>query len=94
MKKGIEWPINLLGAVILLIIAVGLWWSALSLDRGIESENPVDEAICRTPKDCASNVDGSKCLVIYADYVTPFCGCLTSDDCMEGYYCGSNNKCV
>jgi hypothetical protein len=93
MKKGIEWSINMLGAVILLIIAVALWWSALSLDRQIESEDPVDETICRTADDCANNVNGGKCLVIYTDYVTPFCGCLTSEDCTEGY-CGSNNKCI
>jgi hypothetical protein len=41
-------------------------------------------------------LDGPQCLLVYPGDFTPFCGCLTSTDCLNlrSGVCGSSNKCI
>jgi hypothetical protein len=96
MKKGSD-EINLMIAVILGVIAAGIFWSALagktppSKEEGLSLNN-----YCNNEQDCSTNPDGSQCMVTYPDNLNPFCGCITSKDCInkKSGVCGSNNKCV
>jgi len=49
--------------------------------------------ICKTDNDCLNNKDGTKCLTVYPGDFTPFCGCMTNNDCISGI-CGPDNKCI
>ena len=97
MKKGFEWSVNLLVAVILAVVAAGIFWSALSgKPSPAKAETVKLNEGCNNDGDCINNLDGSKCLTIYPGDFVPFCGCLTSNDCLNkrSGNCGSNNKCV
>ena len=100
MKKGFEWSVHLLVAVIIAVIAAGILWAGLAGKTPMAKATDADTAKlskgCDNENDCVNSLDGSKCLVIYPGDFTPFCGCLTSDDCLNtgGKLCGSNNKCT
>ena len=93
MRKGFEWSVNLVVMIILLIVAVGVFWGALNPVGYATPENGETESkTCTTNEDCVGNPDGSKCLQIYPGDFVPFCGCVTNVDC-GGDICGSDNKC-
>lgn len=98
MLKGFEWSVNLIVALILAVIAAGVFWAALAGKTPLTANaEPVklDES-CKNDNDCTANLDGPKCLVIYPGDFTAFCGCLASIDCAgrRSGMCGSNNKCT
>ena len=101
MEKGFEWPVLLIGAIILVVISAGIFWAALAgKTPPIASAEP-DETVsmdksCKNDNDCTSNLDGTKCMVIYPGDFTSFCGCITSAECVDrrSGACGSNNKCI
>lgn len=98
MRKGFEWSVNLLIAVILGIVAVGIFWAALALKPPPSNSETIKlNEVCKTDDDCLNNPDGAKCLVIYPGDFTPFCGCLTNKDCVNrrsGICDSKTDKCV
>jgi len=97
MKKGFEWSVSLLFAVILGVVAAGVVWAGLTGKASAAPAEPVKLTKgCNNNDDCINNLDGAKCLVIYPGDFTSFCGCLTSEDCSNrrSGICGSNNKCI
>lgn len=92
MQKGVETTIGLVFAIVLLVVAVVLFWSVFNPRVDVEMEEPEDDLICRTKADCADSREGTLCLIIYQEDNAPFCGCLTSADCNTGS-CGSDNRC-
>ncbi|MEM3609837.1 MAG: hypothetical protein QW076_02940 [Candidatus Anstonellales archaeon] len=94
MKKGLEFSINLIVAFILFILAVIVFWLAFNPVGKVEEARGLKTDFCKTDTDCSSNIEGTRCLITFpGDYnFTPFCGCLTTNDCKVGY-CDSNNKC-
>ena len=95
MRKGFEWSVSLLGAVVLGIVAAGIFFSVINLSKAApkDPEKLTLNEACNNNDDCKNNDDGLKCLVIYPGDFIPFCGCLTSEDCKIGRFCGPNNKC-
>jgi hypothetical protein len=96
MKKGFEWSVNLLFAVILGIIAAGMFWAVLSEKPPPQDAEPVKlSGGCNNNENCENNLNGSSCIVIYPGNFVPFCGCLSNDDCVNrrSGICDSNNKC-
>jgi len=94
MRKGFEWSISILFALILAVVAAGMMWAALTGKASAAPAEPVKLTKgCINDNDCLNKVDGSKCLVVYPGDFTSFCGCLTSVNCKVGN-CGSDNKCV
>lgn len=94
MRKGFEWSVSLLVAVILGVIAAGIAFSAVQGKTPPVANEEVTEITegCNNNDDCENDADGSRCIIIYQEGFAPFCGCLTSDDCGGGF-CGSNNRC-
>jgi len=94
--KGALIP-EVVAAMILLIIAVAFYAGFLFTegDEGTTEEKEELEG-CRTDDDCLSNLDGSKCLLVYPEGYTLVCGCIMNDDCngKRSGFCGSENKCV
>ncbi len=97
MKKGFEWSIYLMVAVILFTIAVLIFWSALQGESPPEAQPvEIEKKSCRSNVDCKNDLDGARCLVIYPETLEPFCGCLTNEDCenRRSGVCGPENKCI
>ena len=100
MRKGFEWSVNLVAAVILGVVAAGIFWSALNGSTApvaYASPTPVKlDNSCKSDNDCTSNLDGARCVVIYPGDFNAFCGCLMSLDCAgrRSGVCDSTNKCV
>jgi len=98
MRKGFEWSVNLLVAIILGVVAAGIFWAALAGKTPPTESEPVKlNEGCNNPDDCINNPDGSICLVIYPGDFTSFCGCYNSTlHCLNrrSGICGSNNKCT
>jgi len=97
MRKGFEWSVNLLVAIILGVVAAGIFWSALVGKTPPTKAEPVKLTEgCNNDNDCLNNLDGAKCLVIYPGDFKSFCGCLASEDCLDrgSEICGSDNKCT
>ena len=97
MKKGFEWSVSILIAVILAVAMAGIIWAGLTGKTPIANAEPVNSAKgCNNADNCLNNLDGAQCLVIYPGDFTPFCGCLESEDCLNrrSGFCGSNSKCV
>lgn len=92
-----ELSLSLLLTLILFGVTVGIFWMSLNLNSS-KAQPDVDnisasEKTCNADDDCLSDPKGSKCLVIYPSEFSPFCGCLTDNDCSGGI-CGSDNKCI
>lgn len=98
MKKGFEWSVSILMAIILAVVMAGIVWSALAgkTPPVTSAESNVQENGCNNANDCLNNQDGGQCLVIYPGDFTPFCGCLVKGDCLNrrNDFCGSDNKCA
>ena len=93
MRKGFEWAVNIMIALILFIVAVGVFWAAIRGETPPVDSEPVEPSkTCLSDDDCIGKADGNKCLVIYPGDFTAFCGCITNDDCEVGF-CGEDNKC-
>lgn len=83
-------------AFVFMILFVGIIVVGVSGKNLPYSTNPNPEEIhCKTDDYCLNNPkeNGKRCIQIYPESFTPFCGCLKTDDCKVGV-CGSNNKCV
>ena len=99
MRKGVESNVvQFVGAFLILVIsALIVWGFFVGKSYGTsEKETEVKTQGCDTDSDCDENIDGAKCLQIYPEYFTPFCGCLIDEDCLNkrSGVCGSNNKCT
>jgi len=92
MRKGFEWSISLLIAVVFLVFSVGIFWAQISGQKTTFNEEEMEEIkteTCNSDSDCPGN---QKCIQIYPGDFTPFCGCITNSDC-DGGICGPDNKC-
>lgn len=97
MKKGFETSIYMVGAVLLAIIAGAIVLSALyGKAPPVDQNSKPFSSGCNNEGNCIDDLDGSKCLMVYSEGLTPFCGCLVNDDCLSkrSGICGSNEKCV
>lgn len=92
--RGQEETIALVGAVIILIIFVGIFWYAV---RGGEptkvKATEGGQLACRADSDCLDNIKGSKCITIYGatGASTPTCGCTLWSDCQN---CETEEACA
>jgi len=96
MRKGIEWTINLLVAVILLIVIVALFWAGIN-STGTPPQSDFQSSTvgqCSNDQDCTDNKNGTICIQIgdFQSDLKTFCGCLTNQNCKSGV-CGEDNKC-
>jgi len=95
--KGFEIAPYMIGALILLLLAItfvwGFWSGALSMGSK-DSEETILEG-CRRDEDCENNLDGPKCLMIYPGEFTLACHCVYHEDCenRRSGFC-EENKCV
>ena len=98
MRKGIDWSINLLGAIVLVVMSAALIGPTLiNPVKAKDTETqPTSETVCKTADNCIDNLDGARCMVIYPDDSSPFCGCLKNEDCLNrrSGICGSNSRCI
>ena len=94
MRKGFEWSISLMLAVILLVFSVAIFWNAIA-GKTTASASPttIPKQGCDTDTDCLGNPNGLKCLQVWPGDINPFCGCISNNDCGVGV-CGTNNKCI
>jgi hypothetical protein len=97
MRKGIEWVVSVLFAVILGALAAGILLKALSNEgvQNVEAQTVITEG-CNNDNGCANNINGMKCIIDYRSDYEAFCGCLKNEDCVNagGDVCGANQKCV
>ena len=90
--KGVVFSIELLGAIVITVITVGVlyFWFSGTGEVQPASPNP-PEVECRSHSDCSSNSNGELCMSIQTS--PTFCGCLDDSNCLTGREC-INNICV
>lgn len=98
MRKGLDWHITLMMAVILFVFSVVILWDALA-GKTTASASPttIPKQGCDTDADCQTNPDGAKCLQVWPGDINPFCGCYNSTlHCIgrRSGICGTNDKCI
>ena len=81
-------------AVIVLVLVVVVFFFAISSPVKNGGGGTSKER-CTTNEDCSVNINGQKCIQVYTS--TGFegvkCGCVTSADCDDGFFCDVNQQC-
>lgn len=97
MRKGFQWTVNMLMAILLLIFTIMIFWSVMTPNTSAQrGEVKKDVVECMSSADCAESSRGSACMMIYPDNYEAFCGCSVNEDCAgkRSGVCGYDNRCA
>jgi len=92
-----KWVVNILMALIIFIVTIGVFWMSLPGASATSRENITieTERECSNANDCADSEDGGKCMILSNENYVPFCGCELDADCFgrRSGICGEE-RCV